>query len=107
MTFDLGIQGLAILIGCSLLFGAACQVVAWSRTHWMWLTAAIGWFVGGLLASEVVWGTLTVDEIQPIIDGLAFDESLLGGLLVGVPVAIATWFVAGGGMTHRTMTPPS
>lgn len=41
-------------------------------------------------------------EIQPIIDGLAFDESHLGGLIVGVPVVLVTWFVTrGGGSSAR------
>ena len=47
---------------------------------------------------------MTVDEIQPIIDGLAFDESLLGGLVVGVPVAIVAWIAAGGNRSNRTIS---
>ncbi len=94
MAFDLGLQGLGILIGISLIFGVAAQAIFWrSATHWLWLIGAVGWFVGGLYASEVVWGDMTEEEIQPIIDGLALDESLLGGLLVGVPVVLVTWLV--------------
>ena len=97
MSFDLGIQGLGILVACSLVFGVAAHVLLGRGTRWMWLAGALGWFVGGLFASEVVWGTLTEDEIQPIIDGLAFDESLLGGLVLGVIVVLVTWFA-----TRRT-----
>ncbi len=104
MQFDLGSTGLGLLVVISLGFGAVAQVFARSRTHWMWLIAAIGWFIGGLFASEVVWGAMTVDEIQPIIDGLAFDESLLGGLVIGVPVAIITWMAAGGNPSNRTIS---
>jgi len=50
--------------------------------------------LGGLIASEVVWATATEEELQPVIDGLALDESLLGGVIVGVPVVLVTWFVA-------------
>jgi hypothetical protein len=57
----------------------------------MWLIGAVAWFAGGLFASEVLWGTYTEDDIQPIIDGLAFDESLLGGLVVGVAAVLITW----------------
>jgi len=39
--------------------------------------------LGGLIASEVVWATATEEELQPVIDGLALDESLLGGVIVG------------------------
>ena len=104
MQFDLGITGLGLLVVISLGFGAVAQFLGRARTHWLWLIAATGWFIGGLVASEVVWGAMTADEIQPIIDGLALDESLLGGLVVGVPVAIVTWIVAGGNPSHRTMS---
>ena len=60
----------------------------------MWLIGAVAWFVGGLWLSEVFFATATVDDVQPMIDGLAFDESMLGGLLVGIPVVLVTWFVA-------------
>ena len=94
MGFDLGLQGLGILLGISLLFGVLAQVVLGrGTTRWMWLAGAVGWFVGGLFASEVVLGSLTEDDIQPIIDGLALDESLLGGLIVGVAAVVVTWFV--------------
>ena len=102
MQLDVGLQGLGILLACAFLFGGAVQVVFRSRTHWLWLIAAAGWFVGGLVASEIFWGTLTEDEIQPIIDGLAFDESLLGGLIGGVLAVLATWLVTGRRATEST-----
>jgi len=98
VDLDLGLEGLGLLIVISLAFGGIAQVIFWnSATHWMWLIGAVAWFIGGLLASEVVWGTLTEEELQPIIDGLAFDESLLGGLVVGVPAVLVTWY-----MTRRS-----
>ena len=100
MQFDLGFQGMGILIAISLGFGLFAQLVMSGGNRWMWLIAAIGWFVGGLIASEVVWGTMTEDEIQPIIDGLALDESLLGGLIGGFAIAIVTRLAAGSA-THR------
>jgi hypothetical protein len=72
------------------------QLVLRAATRWMWLVATIGFVVGGLFFSEVLFVTATVDEIQPIIDGLAHDEALLGGLLVGVPVALITRLLVGG-----------
>ena len=101
MQFDLGLQGLAILAACSLGFGLVAQFVGRSAGRWMWLIAGLGWFVGGLFVSEVMFATATEDEIQPIIDGLAFDESLLGGLVVGTIAALLTWFLTRGGMFHR------
>jgi len=93
MTYDLGSTGLQILLAYSFGFGAIAQlIVGVSRTRWLWLLAAAGWFAGGLFASEVLFATATIDEIQPIIDGLCYDEALLGGLLGGVIVTVATWF---------------
>lgn len=68
---------------------------------WAKFGPAAGWFIGGLFASEVVWGAMTAEEIQPIIDGLAFDEALLGGLIGGVLVVLVTRFVTGGTPFHR------
>jgi len=107
MQFDLGLQGLSILLIISLIFGVLAQLVAGQHTRWMWLIGAAGWFVGGLLFSEVMFATATEDEIQPIIDGLAFDEALLGGLIGGLATVAVTWFATRGGLTHGhgPMTP--
>jgi hypothetical protein len=107
VQFDLGFQGLGLLIAISLGFGLVAQVVAGRRadTHWLWLIAATGWFIGGLFASEVVWGDATVQELQPIIDGLALDESLLGGLIVGLSVVIITLLLTRLRPSHRTTSP--
>jgi hypothetical protein len=101
MEFDLGFAGLGLLALISLGFGVVAQFVMGSGTRWMWLIAAAGWLVGGLFASEVVWGNMTAGEIQPIIDGLAFDESLLGGLIGGIATVVITRIVMGGGAFHR------
>jgi hypothetical protein len=105
MQFDLGLQGFAILLGISLIFGVIVQFLGRAETNWLWLIAAIGWFVGGLIASEYVVGSMTEDEIQPIIDGLAFDEALLGGLIVGIPTAIAARYITGSSPFHRHAVP--
>ena len=102
--FDLGLQGLGILIGISLIFGVVAQLILRGGTRWLWLFAAIGWFVGGLFASEVLFATATEDEIQPIIDGLALDESLLGGLIVGIIVAVVTRLLTGPSPFRRRAT---
>ncbi len=89
---DLGIQGLGILLGLSLVYGAFAGIIfGRSCTYWVGPIAAVAAFVVGFFMSEVVMGTMTVDEIQPIIDGLAFDEAMLGGLLAAVLATIATW----------------
>jgi hypothetical protein len=90
MQFEIGIGGLGLLAAISIIFGLVAQVIFLRGTRWLFLIGAIGWFAGGLFASEVIWGTLTISEIQPIIDGLALDESLLGGLIGGLIAVIAT-----------------
>jgi hypothetical protein len=93
MLFDMGPLGLGILVFISLAFGAVVQLIASavmgrSASGWLWLVGAIGWFIGGLVMSEIVFATATNDEIQPIIDGLALDESALGGLVVGLAAVL-------------------
>ena len=95
MVLDLGGQGFVILLLISLLFGVIAQLVLGrGTTRWMWLIGAIAWFLGGLWFSEVLFETATEGEIQPIIDGLALDESLLGGLIVGTTAVVVTRFAA-------------
>jgi hypothetical protein len=100
MNYDLGLSGLGILVLISAAFGGVVHLVGIGRP-WGGVVSAAGWFVGGLIASEVVWGTLTADEIQPIVDGLAFDESLLGGLLGGVTAALVVWMLTRRGARPR------
>jgi hypothetical protein len=93
MDYDLGIQGLAIVIGTSLTFGLVAQLVAGRGATWMWLLGAAGFFLGALIASEVLFAWATVDDLQPQIDGLSFDEALLGGMIVGIPTVLVGWIV--------------
>ena len=95
MQYDLGVTGAALLLVISLVFGGVAHVVLRANTSWMWLVGTVGWFVGGLVASEVIWGSMTEGEIQPIIDGLALDESLLGGLIVGLVAVIVARLITG------------
>ncbi len=103
MDYDLGLQGLALLIIPALAFGLIAQLIVWrSATHWMWLIGAVAWFVGGLFASEVLYGSeVTEENLQPLIDGLLWDEALIGGLVAGVVAVLATWFATRGHRTDR------
>ena len=92
MQFDLGSTAQVIVAFFALGFGAVAQLIVGDRaSRWLWVVAAAGWVVGAVFMSEVLFATATQDEIQPIIDGLAFDEALLGGLVGGVVAAAATW----------------
>jgi Na+/proline symporter len=95
VNIDLGLQGLALLIIPGLLFGLIAQLIFWKRTtRWLWLIGAVAWVVAGLFMSEVVFGSETTEEnLQPLIDGLLWDEALLGGLVAGVAAVLVTWLV--------------
>jgi hypothetical protein len=94
MQLDIGVAGLGLLASISVIFGLVAQLVLGLRVRWIWLVGAVAWFVGGFVASEMIWGTMTVDEIQPIIDGLALDESLLGGLVAGIPAVLIARYLS-------------
>jgi hypothetical protein len=64
-----------------------------ATTRRLWLIAAGAFFVGGLLTSEVWFGWATEEELQPNIDGLSFDETLLSGLLAGIAGVLLTRYV--------------
>ena len=96
MHWDLGLQGVALLLAMSLGFGLFAWLVAGrnrTTTGWMWLIPAGTFFVTGLLTSEVWFGWATEEELQPNIDGLSFDEVLLFGLLAGVASVLITRYV--------------
>jgi hypothetical protein len=93
VEWDLGLQGVALLLGMSFGFGVLAWLVAGraaGTTRWLWLIAAGAFLVGGLVASEVWFGWATEEELQPNVDGLSFDEALLFGLLAGTAGVILT-----------------
>jgi hypothetical protein len=88
MRWDLGAEGVTILLGLSLGFGLFAHVMlstAMSRA--VGLVATFAFFVGGVLISEVWFGRATATELQPNFDGLSFDEVLLA-YLVGIPIVL-------------------
>jgi hypothetical protein len=105
VQWDLGLQGLGLLVGMSLVFGVFAQlVVGRFTTRWMWLIGAAVYFVGGLFTSEVLFGWATEAELQPNIDGLSFDEVLLFSLIPGILIVVATWYVTRRNRPHRPMS---
>jgi hypothetical protein len=106
MNVDLGLQGLALLVIPALAFGLLAQLIFWrSATHWLWLIGAVAWFLGGLFTSEVLFGAETTEErLQPLINGLLWDEALLGGLLAGVAAVLVTWLLTRRRRVERPVT---
>jgi phosphatidylserine synthase len=96
MEFDLGFQGLAILLVIAVVVGLVAQFLGRPGTPWTGLIAGAASFLGGLFVSEVMFAGATEAELQPVIDGLAFDEALLGSIVSGLVVTVLTRFLAHG-----------
>ncbi len=105
MRLDLALEGLALLYLFSTIFGGAAHVLfARSSTRWMWLVGSVAFFIGGFIISELFFGNSTVEDVQPFIGGLAVDEAALGGVLLGVPAVLVTWYLARSGRLHLRTT---
>lgn len=101
MQWDLGLQGVGLLALMSLAFGLFTQAVFWTTaSHWLWLPASVMAFLVGILISEVWFGWATGEELQPNIDGLSFDEVVVGALVGGLVVLGARYLL---GRRHRPM----
>ena len=106
MEWDLGLQGLGLLMVMSLGFGAIAQLmVGRATTRWLWLIAGMAYFIGGLFISEAWFGWATEEDLQPNIDGLSFEEVLGIDLIVGILVVLVTWYVTRRNRLHRPMSP--
>lgn len=97
----LGLGGAALLIVGAVVFGAIAQFVGETRTGYEWLVDAIAAGIGALVASEfiVAW-----QATGPVWDGLAVAPALIGGLVVGLVVEVATRYMTGGRYTHGAMS---
>jgi Na+/proline symporter len=94
VEWDLGLQGIGLLLAMSMGFGLVAQLVMWRvTTHRLWIIGAVTYFLSGLFVSEIWFGWATEEDLQPNIDGLSFDEVLLLGTLISILVVLATWMV--------------
>ena len=100
-SIALGVLGwLALAVG-ALIFGAIAQFVGEARTGYEWLIDGVAAAFGALVASEfiVAWQTF-----EPVWDGLALVPALIGGLVVGIVVEVATRYLTGGTYATRPMS---
>ena len=101
MEFDLGIQGLGILLAIAFGVGLVAQFLPGAGTSWAGVIAGVAAFVVGLFVSEVMFAGVTEAELQPVIDGLAFDEALLASIVAGLVAILVTRYVTHGGQFGR------
>ena len=73
------------------------QLIGETRTGYEWLIDAIAAGIGALFASEFI---VAFQATGPVFDGLALVPALVGGLVVGLIVEIATRYLTGGRYTH-------
>jgi len=107
MQWDLGVQGVGLLLVMALGVGLIVQALAGRGiTRWLWLIATAVCFVGGLLTSEVWFGWATEEELQPNIDGVSFDEVLLADLFLGIVTILIARYVHRRARIRATVSTP-
>jgi len=90
MTWDLGPQGLGLLLLMAVGFGVVARLLARTTlSHGRWIAAVVVYAASGLFVSEVWFGWATKEDLQPNVDGLSFDEVLLLGTLLSVAFVVA------------------
>lgn len=102
MEWDLGLQGVGVLVLMAAVFGVVAYVFFGRHTAW-WLgpLGAATFFVMGLFTSEIWFGWATEEDLQPNYDGLSFDEVLLAGTMMSlVVVGVARYLLTHD--RHRT-----
>ena len=92
-TFDVGLWSWLILIVGAVVLGIIAQLIGEARFGYEWIVTGIGAFVGAFAASELIIGWRTY---EPVFDNLALIPALIGGIVVGIVVAVATRFLTGG-----------
>ncbi|HSL77261.1 MAG TPA: hypothetical protein VK867_09960 [Candidatus Limnocylindrales bacterium] len=100
-SIDLALGGALVLVIGAIAFGIVAQFVGQTRTGYEWLVVAVAAALGALVASEFI-----VDwrAFEPVWEGLALVPALIGGLVVGLLVEVATRFMTGGTYTGRPVS---
>ena len=101
LAITLDLAGWVLLIVGALVFGVVAQFIGETRTNFEWAVDAIAFFIGGLIASEfiVAW-----QAFEPVYGGLAIVPALIGGLIAGLVVEVATRTLTGGTYAGRPMS---
>jgi uncharacterized membrane protein YeaQ/YmgE (transglycosylase-associated protein family) len=100
LAFALGFGGWVVLVAGALLFGVIAQFIGEARTGYEWLVDAIAAGLGAVIASEFI---ISARTFEPVWEGLAIVPALIGGLILGIVVEVATRYLTGGRYTTRPM----
>jgi uncharacterized membrane protein YeaQ/YmgE (transglycosylase-associated protein family) len=100
-AIGLGLGGWLVLIAGALVFGVVAQFIGETRTGYEWIVDAIAAGVGALFASELI---VAWRSVEPVWDGLAIVPAVLGGLVLGLVVELATRYMTGGTTRGRPMS---
>lgn len=100
LAIALGLGGWLVLLAGALLFGVIAQFIGEARTGYEWLVDAIAAALGAVIASEFI---ISARTFEPVWDGLALVPALVGGLVLGAIVEVATRYLTGGRYTTRPM----
>lgn len=101
LVIALGLGGWAVLIVGALVFGVVAQLVGQPRAGFEWLGDAFAAGIGALVASEFIIGW---QAFAPVFDGLALAPALIGGLVAGIVVELATRYLTGGSYGGRPIS---
>jgi hypothetical protein len=97
MRWDLGLQGLAVLVAISLGFGVVAGLLVrkrWVHRLWVAVITTVACFGVGVLTSEWLFGWATEEDLQPNVDGLSRDEVRLSSLLTTAVVVLMLRYLA-------------
>ena len=99
-AISLGLVGWVALVVGAIVLGVIAQFIGEPRIGYEWVATAVGAAVGALFASEFITAWRA---IEPVWDGLALVPALLGGVVVGAVVEVATRYLTGGTYTGHRM----
>jgi uncharacterized membrane protein YeaQ/YmgE (transglycosylase-associated protein family) len=100
-AISLGLGGWLVLAAGAVVLGGIAQFIGQPRTGFEWLATAIAAGIGAVFASEFIVGW---QAFEPVWDGLALVPALVGGLVVGTIVEVATRYLTGGTYSGRPMS---
>lgn len=100
LSIDMSYIGWAVLIVGALAFGVIAQFVGETETGYEWLVDGVAAFIGGLVASEFITAWR---GFEPVYEGLALVPAVIGALVLGLVVEVATRYATGGRYMHAAV----